>query len=64
MKRRISTLDLLTAEFAAAVAAGEMDEAEGWLVMAQRVASRGPATPERDRRDAWIRATALLRPSR
>jgi hypothetical protein len=57
---RRSTLDLLAAEFAAAVADGDLDAAEGWLVMADRVAARGPVSDERDRRDAWLRATSLL----
>ncbi len=40
VKTRSSTLDLLAAEFAAAVAEGDMDKAEGWLATATLVAAR------------------------
>jgi hypothetical protein len=40
VRRRAGTLDLIAAEFAAAVEAGRFEQAEGWLATATLVASR------------------------
>jgi hypothetical protein len=62
VRLRTSTLDLLAIEFAAAAADGEMEAAEGWLILAQRVAARDPRALDRERAER-SRTTAVLRPS-
>ena len=63
MRFRTSTLDLLAIEFAAAVADGEMEAAEGWLIMAERAAARDPKALDREHGARRTRPISDLRPT-
>jgi len=56
VKLRSSTVDLLAAEFAAAVAAGDMDAADGWAAAAMHMARREADRPSGQGR--WTDAIA------
>jgi hypothetical protein len=57
MKPRASTADRIEAAFAAAVASGDYDAAEGWLATARYVADRD-ASRRPSRRERVIRIRA------
>ena len=59
VKLRTSTLDRVATAYAEAVAAGDLDAAEGWFATARYVAER-----EADRQGGWRAARANTRSRR